>query len=103
MPTKEATLQILRLHFPHLRDEYGLSRLSLTGSVARGTATADSDVDVIAEFDRPIGLRFMEFAERLETVLGSKVDVLTPDGVASIRIPHIAASLREAAIDVRTG
>ena len=72
-------------HLRSLKADYGVSRLAIFGSVARDTASEDSDVDLIAEFTGPIGLRFVEFAERLDSILGVKADVLTPAGVCGIR------------------
>jgi len=100
MPTREQTLQKLRENIPALRADFGVKKLSLFGSVARAAQGVDSDVDIIAEFERPIGLRFVEFAERLEEILGAKADVLTPAGVASIRNPEIARSIMESAVGV---
>ncbi len=47
-----------------------------------------------------MGLRFVEFAERIEEILGAKADVLTPAGVDSIRNPEIVRSIMESAVDV---
>jgi hypothetical protein len=52
-------------------------------------------VDVVVEFDRPIGLKFVEFAEYLERLLGRKVDVLTPAGIRGIRIRRVAKDIAE--------
>lgn len=85
----------LKAALPLLRREYGVKRLGLFGSFARGTQTESSDVDIVAEFDRPIGLRFVEFAELLERIVGRRVDVLTPSGISSIRNRRIARSIAE--------
>jgi predicted nucleotidyltransferase len=55
---------------------------------------------VIVEFERPIGFRFIEFAEYLEHLLGRKVDVLTPAGVQGIRIARIAKDIEESIVYV---
>jgi predicted nucleotidyltransferase len=52
--------------------------LTLFGSVARDEARADSDVDLLVEFDKPVGLfEFLELKERLEEILGRRVDLAT--------------------------
>lgn len=69
----------LRAHEPELRN-LGVARLSLFGSVARGEARSGSDVDLAAELDhsRRLGLfHYAAIAERLEEMLGAKVDLLT--------------------------
>ena len=37
----------------------------------------------------------MELAEYLETLLGASVDILTPEGMKGIRVPHVAAEIQE--------
>jgi len=50
----------------------------LFGSTARDEAGKDSDVDLLVEFERPIGLfKFVELQQRLEDLLGCKVDLGT--------------------------
>lgn len=60
----------------------GVRTLSLFGSVARDDATPLSDVDVLVEFDRPVGyFHLFELQERLESLLGCRVDLVTPGGL----------------------
>ena len=86
---QEDIITILREAFPSLQSEFGVSRLGLFGSFTRGESSRNSDVDIIAEFERPIGLRFVEFVERLDKIIGRKTDVLTPAGVSGIRNKEI--------------
>lgn len=95
MPTKTEIIKVLKKNLPHLMAEYGIKRIGLFGSYATGKATEKSDVDIIAEFNRPIGFRFTEFTECLENLLGKRVDVLTPAGVKGIRIEKIAKDISE--------
>jgi predicted nucleotidyltransferase len=92
--------EILREEYPYLASEYGVRRIGLFGSYAKGTPSETSDVDVVVEFGRPIGLRFVEFAEYLESLLGRKVDVLTPAGLHGIRIAHIAEEIEKSLVYV---
>lgn len=60
----------------------GVRRLRLTGSIARGTATAESDVDLIAEIDRSRVARFslLDLAGLeldLAEALGREVQIVT--------------------------
>ena len=98
--TRDETLKMLRESLPELREDYGVLRLAIFGSVARDVAIEGSDVDVIVEFERSIGLRFVELANRLETILGVKIDILTPAGVSDIRNPLMAESIRNSAVYV---
>ena len=54
-----------------------ISYCALFGSFARGEATAESDVDLLVKFSKPIGWKFYGIAEDLEKVLGRKVDLAT--------------------------
>ncbi len=57
----------------------GITSLAVFGSVARDEARPDSDIDLIAEFDRPIGYIGLGSVERrLEGLLGCSVDLATP-------------------------
>jgi len=62
-----------------LFDGYGVSAVSLFGSLARGEPDEESDIDLLVEFSRPIGLlQFVELKRTLEEVLGRTVDLATP-------------------------
>lgn len=72
--TRDEVVAVLRSHFDELRQLHVRS-LALFGSVARNEACADSDVDLMVEFDSvpPLHL-FFEVKRRLETLLGRPVD-----------------------------
>ncbi len=95
MLTKEKIENILRENYSYLASEYGVKRIGLFGSYAKAMPTETSDVDLVVEFDQPIGFRFAEFAEYLEGLLGKRVDILTPAGIQGIRIAEIARSIEE--------
>lgn len=79
----EQALRILREHEPDLRRK-GVKTLSIFGSVARGEAREDSDIDLLVEFDRRVGLlAFLDLKLYLERVLGGPVDLVTPSGLKS--------------------
>jgi len=52
---RELVLQILQQNRAEIKT-FGVISLALFGSVARGEARPDSDVDLLVEFDRPVGL-----------------------------------------------
>lgn len=80
--------------------KYGVKRLGLFGSYAKDEQSEDSDVDLVAEFERPIGLSFIEFAEYIENILGKKADILTPEGIRRITIKKIAQDIEQSIIYV---
>lgn len=92
---REKVIEILRKEMPYCVSEYGVKRIGLFGSYAKGTPTQGSDIDVLVEFEKPIGLKFMEFAEYIEGLLGTTVDILTPVGLEAIRVERVAGNIKE--------
>jgi len=83
----EHVVATLRAHEAELR-RAGIRRLSLFGSVARGDADADSDIDLAAEFDPEARIGLFKLAameRRLAELLGRSVDVL-PEPVEKPRL-----------------
>jgi predicted nucleotidyltransferase len=76
---QDVVLKTLKQRNAEIVNRFGVKSLQLFGSVARDEATASSDVDLLVEFDRPVGY-FGLFAlqEYLEGVLGCRVDLGTP-------------------------
>ncbi len=75
---REEVIKRLGEHRAELK-QMGVKSLGLFGSVARDEGASDSDVDVLVEFDRPIGLfGLLRVQYRLEGILGCSVDVGTP-------------------------
>ena len=70
--------ETLQKHLDVLRDQYGIDRIGLFGSFARGEQNPKSDIDLLVEFSRPVGLfKFMELENQLSEILGAKVDLVT--------------------------
>jgi len=90
-----AAIESLRKAMPELAARYGVKRLALFGSFVRGEQEATSDIDMVVELKRPLGLEFVDLAERLERAVGRKVDLLTPAGVESIRVPAVRKRIKE--------
>jgi len=60
----------------------GVESLAVFGSVARGDYSPESDLDVLVEFNRPIGLfEFIRLKLFLEQTTGCRVDLVTPDAL----------------------
>lgn len=76
-PKREMILQRLRAGLPDLRREFPLGRLALFGSVVRDEATAASDIDILVEVEPSIGLAFVTLADRLESIIGHKIDLVS--------------------------
>jgi len=77
-PTRDEILEALASP-RSLFERYGVSSVSLFGSIARGEPTEESDIDLLVEFSRPIGLlQFVELKRILEEVFERSVDLVTP-------------------------
>jgi predicted nucleotidyltransferase len=62
----------------------GVTALYVFGSVARGEATRDSDIDVLVDYDPASGFNLFDLSGlhlQLSKRLGANVDVVTRDGI----------------------
>ncbi len=90
---KNSLIKILKQELPFLQKEYGVERIGLFGSFVRDTVTPESDVDLVIEFNKPIGFGFFHLADYLENKLERKVDILSPLGVKHMRIKEISSQI----------
>jgi len=100
MSVQPEILSTIRRNIPRLAMRYGLRRIGIFGSYARGAQRPDSDVDLIVEFDRALGLEFMDFVNEMEKILGKKTDILTAAGVSAIRNKSIVSDIEKSVIYV---
>ena len=69
---------------------YGVKRISVFGSYARGEANPESDIDIIVEFtDRKSLLDIVGIEQELSEVLGIKVDLLTEKSISPYLVDRI--------------
>lgn len=80
---------ILRRHRNDV-DTFGVSKIGVFGSHARGEEDEASDVDVLVEFDEPTFDNFMDLVFFLEELFGRDVDLVTTDALS----PYIASTVR---------
>jgi len=90
---KDEIIRLMRENYNILTTEYGVSRIGIFGSLVKGTMTEDSDLDIVVEFNRPIGFKFIRLVEYLEGLFGKKVDVITKDGIENIRVKEVARNI----------
>jgi predicted nucleotidyltransferase len=97
--TKQEIMQILKKQIPYLQEKYGVQRIAVYGSFAKGNQTKKSDVDILIQLMKPLGLEFVELAYHLEKILKKKVDLATFDtlkrSLESPRYKHIASDIEE--------
>jgi len=95
-PTLNAVLRKLRDAKATLRQQ-GVSGVWIFGSVARGEALPDSDVDLALEFDpdrQPTLFTLAHIQELVEAELGTKVDL----GLRRDLRPHVAQAFERDAV-----
>ena len=93
---RDQALETIRNHRAELLD-FGISSLAVFGSVARDTAGPASDIDVLVEFKNPVGLfTFVRVQQHLESLLGCRVDLVTPEAIRPIMRDRILAEATRA-------
>ena len=102
--SKNRIIRILKKELPYLKEKYGVEKIVLYGSFAKGTHKKKSDIDILVDIKKPIGLEFVSLANRLEEILGRKVDVATYDhykrSFHNLRYKHIAEDIKKSLIYV---
>ena len=76
--------EVLRIHREAIRETvraHGVDNPRIFGSVARGTDTPSSDLDLIVSVPRGAGLGFLLLGENLSEQLGIRVDVISDNGL----------------------
>jgi predicted nucleotidyltransferase len=84
----------LQVYKPELMKRCGLSQLAVFGSYARNQQTSESDLDILVEFDRPIGIAFIDLADELERILTLKVDLVSRGGIKESHFKAIEEELQ---------
>ncbi|MHB1700176.1 MAG: nucleotidyltransferase family protein [Acidobacteriaceae bacterium] len=88
-------LSKLRDHESELKAA-GIVHLRVFGSVARGEASAESDIDLLADFDKSRRMTLVKVGSlqgRLEDLLGANVDLSSPEWMKE---PIKSRAMREA-------
>ena len=60
----------LSKHKQHLFSEYPIKSMAIFGSYARKEQKDESDLDLMVEFNGKIGIRFIDLAEEIESLIG---------------------------------
>jgi predicted nucleotidyltransferase len=94
MKTKEEIMEILTKELPLLKREYGVVKCGLFGSYSRDQIKADSDVDLLVQFEKPVGFfRFIELENYLSDKLEAKVDLVTEDALKPLIKPYVMETI----------
>jgi uncharacterized protein len=82
MRIQERILETLRALKPELSEKFGVATIGLFGSVNREDFRPESsDMDIIVEFSRPVGLEFIDLACFLESKINRKIDLVSRKGI----------------------
>jgi predicted nucleotidyltransferase len=66
---------------PELERRFHVSAIGVFGSYARGDQKPDSDIDIIVDFNRSVGVEFIDLADYIEGKLQSPVDLVSRKGI----------------------
>lgn len=81
MSSKGNITLILRENKARLISKYHLTSIGVFGSFNRDDFRDDSDIDILIEYERPIGIEFIDLAEELEFLLKRPVDLVSRNGI----------------------
>ncbi len=81
MKTAQQIQQQLSNLKPTLIKRFSVSSIGLFGSYARNEQNEDSDIDILVDFIKPVGIEFVDLAEFLEESLKAKVDLVSLNGI----------------------
>ena len=95
--TREDILLLLAHHRTEIRRRFAVRDLALFGSLARDEARADSDIDILVDFEGRADFdRFMDLKFYLEDLLDTSVDLVTRKGLR----PQLRSSIEREAVHV---
>ena len=81
MSYQKQTLQKLKEAKPTLITKYPIKSIAVFGSISRKEDDENSDVDILVEFNRSVGMEFIHLCYELEKLLNRKVDLVSRNGV----------------------
>ena len=61
--------------------KYHVHTIGLFGSAVREDFSPSSDIDIIVDFNKPVGIEFIDLAEYIESHLDKKVDLVSKKGI----------------------
>jgi uncharacterized protein len=71
----------LSRHKAEFGDRFRVKTLAVFGSYARDEQRQDSDIDILVEFERPVGIEFIDLGNYLEQLLNLRVDLVSRNGI----------------------
>ena len=75
---KDEIREKINIQLPFLKDKFHIKKMGIFGSAARGEQEKESDIDILVEFDSPIGFfDFIRLEDFLSQILHKKVDLIS--------------------------
>lgn len=91
---RDQALALLTQHKPVLGERFGVLKLALFGSFARGTQREDSDIDLLVSFDGPATAdRYFGTQFYLEDLFGRPVDLVSEKALRPRLRPYVEKDL----------
>ena len=84
----------LSSHRAEFVDRFMVKNLAVFGSYARNEQRQDSDVDILVEFNTPVGVEFIDLGDYLERILDLPVDLVSRNGIKPKYFQQIEADLK---------
>jgi uncharacterized protein len=84
----------LTAHKSEFSIRFRVKNLAVFGSYARGDQRPDSDLDVLVEFNAPVGVEFIDLGNYLEHLLDLRVDLVSRNGIKPKYYKAISDELR---------
>ena len=82
--------QIISAHKRQLADDYHVSKIGIFGSYVSGLSSENSDIDILVEFEKPVGfVKFIRLENYLSNLIGVKVDLVTKKALK----PHMGRNI----------
>src|SRR3990167_1052777 len=70
--------KIIQKHKEDLEEKYAVKEIGIFGSCARGEQDETSDIDILIELEKPVGIvKFLKLEKHLSLLLEAKVDIVT--------------------------
>ena len=78
---------------PELVQRFYVNSIGLFGSIVREDFNASSDIDIIVDFTKPVGIEFIDLANFIESKLNKKVDLVSKNGVKTNYLRQIESEI----------
>lgn len=82
MSVRNTVIETIRRIKPQLAARFHVCSIGLFGSIVRDDfSPTTSDIDIVVDFSKPIGIEFIDLADYLENHIKRKVDLVSKNGI----------------------